>query len=39
MTIMPFVTKGYGVISAVIVFEFGKVVFEFEEGGCTEAEV
>ena len=32
MTIMPFVTKRYGAISAVIVFEFGKVVFEFGRG-------
>jgi hypothetical protein len=31
MSIMPLVMKGYGVISAVD-------VFEFKEGGCTEAE-
>ena len=36
MTIMSLVMKGYGAISAAVVFEF---VFEFEGGGCIEAEV
>jgi hypothetical protein len=31
MMIVPLITKGYRAISAV-------VVFEFQEGGCTEAD-